>query len=194
MRSGMQSISAPPPPPACLSAAVYIELGEIAIRQGDYAKAIELLEQAVDSNPADAVALADLAVAQRLHGDAQAAASTSAKAKQQMPLLPYALAEHWLDTSTRCTSGHAPSAPIRKTISRSQPGITTSVRGSRRIRCCTLPSLTCPVSHSRPWSITTSPPTAGNKAIRNKQCSSLTKHCCCPSRRSSPTASRMRPF
>ena len=79
--------------------AVYIELGEIAIRQGDYAKAIELLEQAVDSNPADAVALAGLAVAQRLHGDAQAAASTSAKAKQQMPLLPYAQAEHWLDTS-----------------------------------------------------------------------------------------------
>ncbi len=86
--------------PGLSLSAAYVELGEIAIRQGDYAKATELLEQAVHSNPADAVALADLAVAQRLHGDAQAAASTSAKAKQQMPLLPYALAEDWLDTLT----------------------------------------------------------------------------------------------
>ena len=85
--------------PGLSISAAYLELGEIAIRQGDYAKAIDLLQQALDHNPADAVALADLAVAQRLHGNAQAAAASSLKRVQQMPLLPYAVAEHWLDTA-----------------------------------------------------------------------------------------------
>ncbi|HEX6496464.1 MAG TPA: DUF5107 domain-containing protein [Acidobacteriaceae bacterium] len=85
--------------PGLSLAPAYVELGEIAIRQADYAKAVDILQQAVDRNPADAFALADLAVAQRLHGNVQAAAVSSAKALQQMPLLPYALAEHWLDTA-----------------------------------------------------------------------------------------------
>jgi tetratricopeptide (TPR) repeat protein len=85
--------------PGLSLSAAYLELGEIAIHQGDYAKAVDLLQQAVDSNPADALALTDLAVAQRLNGNAQAAALSSAKAQQQMPLLPYALAENWLDTA-----------------------------------------------------------------------------------------------
>lgn len=76
----------------------YMELGEIAIRQHDYARAIDLLQQAIDHNPADALALADLAVAERLSGNSTAAAAASAKAVQQMPLLPYALAENWQDT------------------------------------------------------------------------------------------------
>jgi tetratricopeptide (TPR) repeat protein len=79
----------------------YLQLGEIAIRQGDYAQAIDLLQSALDNNAADALALADLAVAQRLHGDAQAAGLTSARAAAEMPLLPYALAEQWQDATAR---------------------------------------------------------------------------------------------
>lgn len=85
--------------PGLSLSAAYTELGEIAIRQGEYAKAIDLLQQAVDGNPADALALSDLAVAQRLNENAQAASASSAKASQRMPLLPYALAESWLDTA-----------------------------------------------------------------------------------------------
>jgi tetratricopeptide (TPR) repeat protein len=85
--------------PGLSLSSAYLELGEIAIRQRDYAKAVDLLQQAVDGNPADALALTDLAVAQRLNGDTQAAAISSAKANHQMPLLPYALAENWLDTA-----------------------------------------------------------------------------------------------
>jgi tetratricopeptide (TPR) repeat protein len=95
--------------PGLSLSAAYLELGEIAIRQGDYARAIDLLQQSIDHNPADAVALADLAVAQRLNGNAQAAAATSIKATRQMPLLPYALAEHWLDT--RATDSAASPTP-----------------------------------------------------------------------------------
>ncbi len=85
--------------PGLSLSAAYTELGEIAIRQRDYARAIDLLQQAIDGNPADALALADLAVAQRLNGNSQAAAKSSATANQRMPLLPDALAENWLDTA-----------------------------------------------------------------------------------------------
>ena len=85
--------------PGLSLSSAYLELGEIAIRQSNYASAVDLLERAVEANPADAVALADLAVAERLSGDPHAAAATSAKARQQMPLLPYALAESWQDTA-----------------------------------------------------------------------------------------------
>lgn len=80
-----------PPAPA------FVELGEIAIQQGKYTKAVELLERAVGYNPRDAFALADLAVAERLAGNTRAAVQASAEAVQKMPLLPYALAEQWLD-------------------------------------------------------------------------------------------------
>ncbi|MGH9397723.1 MAG: DUF5107 domain-containing protein [Terriglobia bacterium] len=73
------------------------ELGEIAIHQGNYAKATGLLRRAAGYNPGDALALADLAVAERLAGNVHEAAQTSAQAVQEMPLLPYALAEQWLD-------------------------------------------------------------------------------------------------
>ncbi|MGH9453621.1 MAG: tetratricopeptide repeat protein, partial [Terriglobia bacterium] len=80
-----------PPAPA------FVELGEIAIHQRDYAGAVRLLQRAVSYNPGDALALADLAAAERLAGDAREAARTSAEAVQRMPLLPYALAEQWMD-------------------------------------------------------------------------------------------------
>ncbi len=89
--------SALPPGPSL--AASYVELGEIAIHQGNYAKAIDLLQQAVAYNPNDAFALADLAAAERLAGNLQNAVQHSTKAVQKMPLLPYALAENWLDGS-----------------------------------------------------------------------------------------------
>ncbi|MGH9447474.1 MAG: DUF5107 domain-containing protein, partial [Terriglobia bacterium] len=78
-------------------APAFVELGEIAIQRGNYAKAVRLLRRANGYNPGDAFALADLAVAERLAGNVQEAAQTSAQAVQKMPLLPYALAEQWQD-------------------------------------------------------------------------------------------------
>lgn len=93
--------------PGLSLSAAYLELGEIAMREREYAKAIDLLQQALDGNPTDALALTDLAVAQRLNGDTQAAAISSAKASQQMSLLPYALAENWLDAAGSKPVNHA---------------------------------------------------------------------------------------
>lgn len=74
-----------------------IELGEIAIEQGRYAVAERLLQQAASHAPDDALAMADLAAAQRLDGDSRGALAISSKALRKMPLLPFALAEQWLD-------------------------------------------------------------------------------------------------
>ncbi len=82
----------------------YLQLGEIAIRQGDYAKAVELLQHAVEDNASDALALVDLAVAERLSGKVQVAVLSSAKASQEMPLLPFAIAEHWQDEAVHGAS------------------------------------------------------------------------------------------
>jgi tetratricopeptide (TPR) repeat protein len=78
-------------------AASYVELGEIALRQGKPAQAVDLLKSAIGYNPGDAFALADLAVAERLSGNKRDAAQYSAEAVQKMPVLPYALAEQWQD-------------------------------------------------------------------------------------------------
>lgn len=86
------------PPGASLSAS-YVELGEIAIHERDYANAINLLERAVSYNPNDGFALADLAVAERLAGHMHDAVQHSTDAVQKMPLLPYALAENWMGGS-----------------------------------------------------------------------------------------------
>ncbi len=77
----------------------FLELGEIAIQQEEYEKAIELLTRAVGYNPNDAFALADLSVAERLHGEGHDAAQHAAEAVEKMPLLPYALAEDWQNKS-----------------------------------------------------------------------------------------------
>jgi tetratricopeptide (TPR) repeat protein len=75
----------------------FAELGEIAIQQADYREAVTLLKRALDYNPQDAFALADLAVAERLCGDVKDAATDSARAADRMPLLPYAIAEEAQD-------------------------------------------------------------------------------------------------
>jgi tetratricopeptide (TPR) repeat protein len=75
----------------------FVELGEIAIQQADYHEAVALLKRALDYNPQDAFALADLAVAERLCGDVKDAATDSARSADRMPLLPYALAEEAQD-------------------------------------------------------------------------------------------------
>ena len=80
-------------------AASYVELGEIALRQGKPAQAVDLLKSAVGYNPDDAFALADLAVAERLSGNQHDAAQYSAEAVKKMPVLPYALAEQWQDAN-----------------------------------------------------------------------------------------------
>ncbi|MHB1838896.1 MAG: DUF5107 domain-containing protein [Acidobacteriaceae bacterium] len=89
-------------------AASYVELGEIALRQGKPAQAIDLLKSAVGYNPSDAFAQADLAVAERLSGNLHDAAQSSSEAVEKMPVLPYALAEQWLDASA--SAGVASSA------------------------------------------------------------------------------------
>lgn len=78
----------------------FIELGEIAIQQRDYTKSATLLKHALEYNPQDAFALADLAVAERLGGNNQDAARDSDQAANMMPLLPYALAEEAQDHKT----------------------------------------------------------------------------------------------
>lgn len=75
----------------------FVELGEIAIEKTNYSQAVQLLKRALDHNPQDALALADLAVAERLGGDVKDAAGDSAHAVRIMPLLPYALAEEAQD-------------------------------------------------------------------------------------------------
>lgn len=94
-------------PPGASLAAPFVELGEISIHQGKYAEATDALKHAVAYNPNDALALADLAVAERLSGNLSDAAQHSAEAVQKMPLLPYALAEQWLDSRQNAS---APSA------------------------------------------------------------------------------------
>jgi len=90
-------------------AASYVELGEIALRQGKPAQAVDLLKSAVGYNRDDAFALADLAVAERLSGNQHDAQQDSAEAVKKMPVLPYALAEQWLD-SNASSQGAAPSS------------------------------------------------------------------------------------
>lgn len=74
-----------------------VELGEIAIQQAHYDAAARLLEHAVCHKPGDALARADLAAALRLAGRRDLAVKASAEAVREMPLLPFALAEQWLD-------------------------------------------------------------------------------------------------
>ncbi|MGB6131621.1 MAG: DUF5107 domain-containing protein [Acidobacteriaceae bacterium] len=97
----------------------FVELGEIAIQQADYREAAALLKRALDYNSQDALALADLAVAERLGGEAKASAADSARAAHIMPLLPYALAEEAQDQQglSSVNSAAAPSeTPWTKVI------------------------------------------------------------------------------
>lgn len=74
-----------------------MELGEIAIQQHHYQLAADLLHRAIAHDPHDALAGADLAVADRLGGNPQEAQRVVVDAIKIMPLLPYALAERWQD-------------------------------------------------------------------------------------------------
>jgi tetratricopeptide (TPR) repeat protein len=97
-----------PPAPA------YVELGEIAIRQRNFARATHLLKRSLDYNPDDALARTDLAVAMRLNGDTHDAGEVSAQALREMPLLPYALVEHGFDaeppSASTASGDRAPAA------------------------------------------------------------------------------------
>lgn len=84
-------------PPGDSLAAQFVELGEIEIRQGNYTQATDLLRRALTYNADNGLALTDLAVAERLSGDSHRAFISSTEALKQVPLLPYALAEQWLD-------------------------------------------------------------------------------------------------
>ena len=91
------------PAGASLSAP-FVEIGEISIQQGRYAEAIDALNHAIRYNPNDGLALADLAVAERLSGKTMDAAKHSVEAVQKMPLLPYALAEQWQNAGSSDTN------------------------------------------------------------------------------------------
>jgi tetratricopeptide (TPR) repeat protein len=81
------------------SAPAQIQLGEISIREKKYEEAAERFRQVVNSNPENALAFADLAVALRLEGKPADAAKAADQAVDLMPLLPFALVEEW-----RCQS------------------------------------------------------------------------------------------
>ncbi|GGA53737.1 hypothetical protein GCM10011507_01100 [Edaphobacter acidisoli] len=100
--------------PGNFSAAAFVELGEIETLQGNNARALEFFKKAIDYNPDDAFALADLAVAQRLNGDPKTAATISERALQIMPLLPYALAEHWQDMQAQNKAGTSSSSVVKR--------------------------------------------------------------------------------
>jgi tetratricopeptide (TPR) repeat protein len=76
-------------------APVLAQLGEVAIRQKDYAQAETLLRESLRFNPDDGLTLSALAVAVRLAGDGHRAGQIAAQAAEKMPILPYALAEQW---------------------------------------------------------------------------------------------------
>lgn len=78
-------------------AQAFMELGEIAIQQRHYQLAVDLLHRVLAYDPHDALAGADLAVADRLAGNPQEAKRIVGDALKIMPLLPYALAERWQD-------------------------------------------------------------------------------------------------
>ncbi len=81
----------------------YAQLGEIAIRQKDYEAAARLLQKALSYNSDDALTLADLGVALRLGGNKEKAARAASRAVEDMPLLPFALAERAKITRARET-------------------------------------------------------------------------------------------
>jgi tetratricopeptide (TPR) repeat protein len=78
-----------PPGPA------FAQLGEIALRQQQYAHAVVLLELALHYNPDDVLARADLAAALRLSGKVEDAEREIRLDLEQTELLPFALAEAW---------------------------------------------------------------------------------------------------
>lgn len=73
------------------------QLGEIAIQQKSLDEAERLLRQSLSYNPEDALVLSDLAVALRLGKRSDEAAVVADEALLKMPLLPFALAEAWLN-------------------------------------------------------------------------------------------------
>ncbi len=89
------------------SAPSLIQLGEISIRQRKYEEAAGRFRQAVNSNPEDALALADLAVALRLAGKTAEAGEATDQAVDLMPLFPFALVEKW-----RCQSAFGAAGSI----------------------------------------------------------------------------------
>lgn len=106
----------------------FVELGEIAMQQGKYAEALRLLYRAQEYNPRDALMLADTAAAERLSGDAASAFKTvTVDALPQMPLLPYALAEQWLDTQSAGDQSAEQAAKSWTTVIGAEPQNYTAV-------------------------------------------------------------------
>ena len=71
------------------------QLGEISIHEKQYDQAARRLQEALVSEPEDALTRADLAVALRLGGHGAEARKAVAAALERMPIFPLALAEAW---------------------------------------------------------------------------------------------------
>jgi tetratricopeptide (TPR) repeat protein len=82
-----------------------VELGESEIRQKNYPQAVKLLEREVGSNPDNALALADLSVADRMSGKPKDASAAAERANAVMPLFPFALAEQFEDQQSLAIKG-----------------------------------------------------------------------------------------
>jgi tetratricopeptide (TPR) repeat protein len=72
------------------------QLGEIAIRQKDYANGERLLREALNSSPDNVAVMCDLAVSLRGEGKLPEAAGVAGEAERKMPLFPPAVAEEWM--------------------------------------------------------------------------------------------------
>jgi len=95
-------------------AAALAQLGEISIHQRRYSQAADLLRQALDHNPDDAVAMADLGAALRREGGHYFEALRALKqADEKMPLLPSVRAELWrLESMEKAHADRDTSEPL----------------------------------------------------------------------------------
>ena len=83
----------------------FAQLGEIALRQQRYDRAVDLLQRALRYNAADPLARADLAVALRLSGKTEAAAREIDGDLKHAELFPFAVAEAWRIESVKGAAG-----------------------------------------------------------------------------------------
>jgi tetratricopeptide (TPR) repeat protein len=82
------------------AASAQIQLGEISILEKKYDEAAGRFREMLTSNPENALATADLAVALRRAGKLEDAVRAADHAVELMPLLPFALVEKWRCHST----------------------------------------------------------------------------------------------
>ena len=94
------------------SARACAQLGELATAGKRYSDAVDLLGRALSYDPQDALALADLSVAERLAGNQSEARKAAHASLELMPLLPFAAAEASRAEASGDAGGSAQSAAM----------------------------------------------------------------------------------